>query len=326
LFLRLLVVCASGASRHFFGLVTTVVVLGAACADPGSRAASDRASLDSAVVVVDDTGREVRLSRPARRVVALLPALTESIVELGAGELLVARTDHDAGLGVDHLPSVGGGLTPSLEALTSHRPDLVLAWEEAGGPRVRPRLEELGVAVFAVQTRDTASVFRNITTLGTLLGRDAEARELAARLRSELDAVRRSVSGLHRPSVLLVISVDPPMIAGSELFMTELIEVAGGRSAFPELRHSPQVSIEEIVRRRPELVILPTSRESSRSIERLRQTPGWSELLAHPGVRIQTVPVDVVSRPGPSIAAAARIFRDIIHPDVAELAGGAADP
>jgi ABC-type Fe3+-hydroxamate transport system substrate-binding protein len=303
-------------------LGVALLLLTAACdGEPGRADPVERAAVPP-VSARDDAGRSVALPHPARRVVSLLPSATATIVALGAADLLAARTDHDLGLEVSHLPSVGGGLTPSMEALASVRPDLVIAWEEAGGTRLRPRLEELGIPVFAVQTRDTAAVFANIERLGTLLGRDSAAAALGSRLRSELDDVRRSVAGRDTPSVLYVVSRDPPMVVGTGLFISELIEVAGGRTAFPEIRYSPQLSLEEIVRRRPELVLLPVSGDSAAAVERLRTGTGWRELLADGRVRLRTVDADVLHRPGPSIAESARVLRDAIHPGAA--AAGAA--
>ncbi|MGB1778981.1 MAG: hemin ABC transporter substrate-binding protein, partial [Longimicrobiales bacterium] len=53
----------------------------------------------------------------ATRVVSLVPSLAELMVTIGAGDLIVARTDYDTHPAVVPLPSVGGGLDPSLEAL-----------------------------------------------------------------------------------------------------------------------------------------------------------------------------------------------------------------
>jgi ABC-type Fe3+-hydroxamate transport system substrate-binding protein len=289
-------------------------LLAVACGGSDADVAQPRAA-EAGVAVVDDAGRTIALAGPARRVVSLLPSATETLVALGAAGLIVARTDHDYMQEVAGLPSVGGGLTPSVEAIAAMRPDVVIAWEEAGGTRVRPRLEELGIPVFAVQTRDTAAVFAKIARLGTLVGMDSSAASLAARLRSELDDVRRSVAHLDTPSVLYVISRDPPMVAASGLFITEMMEVAGGRTAYPELRHSPQVSLESIVSRRPDVVLVPTGADSAAALGRLRASTGWRELLADGSVRVRAVPADVLHRAGPSIAEAARILRDAIHPD-----------
>jgi len=266
------------------------------------------------VEVVDDAGRTVRLARPAGRVVALLPAMTETILALGAGDRLVARTDYDDDPRVRDLPSVGGGLTPSLEVLAALRPDLVIAWEEAGTARVRPRLEALGIAVFAARTQDTTDILANVQRLGVLLGRDAAADSLALEIRDGLDRVRASVAGRPTPTALYVVGVEPPLTAGPNTFISQAIAVAGGRTVFPDLRTDwPQLSFEEIVRRRPEVLILPVGAQPEAAVARLRATAGWRELLADGRTRIRTVPADTLNRPGPSIVRAAELLRDALH-------------
>lgn len=279
-------------------------------ADPSSTSASD------SVRATDDVGREVALAGPARRIISLLPATTETLVALGARDLLVARTDYDdPSLG--ELPSVGGGLTPSLEMIASLRPDLVIAWEEAGSARIRPRLEAMGIAVFAVQTRDTADVFANIERLGSLTGLGVKADSLASNIRQELAAVQESVANRRRPSVLYLAGIDPPIVAGPELFIGELLSLAGGDNVFPELGEtSPQMALEEILRRRPEVVLMPATGEGAVAIERLSGQPGWNELVRSAGTRIVGVPADVLHRPGPNIVQAAEILRAAIHPDL----------
>lgn len=285
----------------------------------GSALTSDDTALATAapVEVFDDAGRAVRLARPARRIVSLVPAITETLVAMGAEDLLVARTDYDEGV-VEYLPSVGGGLTPSLELIASVEPDLVVVWEEAAGARIRPRLEALGIPVFAAQTRDTADIFANIERLGALAGMQASADSLAAWVRSEFDAVRASVVGLRAPRVLYLVGVDPAMVAGPNLFVGEALSVAGAENVFPDVDEaSPQMSVEEIVRRRPEIVLLPVSGPGDASIAQLIATPGWAELYASGETRFEALPADLLQRPGPGIAAAAWLLRDVTHPESA---------
>lgn len=263
----------------------------------------------------DDAGRTVRLRHPARRVVSLLPAATETLWALGAGNRLVGRTDFDTEPHLAHLPSVGGGLDPSLEALVALRPELVIAWETAGGAPLRHRLEALGIPVFAVQTQDTAAVFANVERLGHLTGRDRAADSLAARIRAGLDSVRASVAGLPRPSVLYVVGTDPAMTAGPRTFVTQLIGVAGGSTIFPDLEQDwPQLSLEEIVRRQPEVVIVPVEEETdtAAALSRL-DAPGWRELRAVRCGGVRVVDETLLHRPGPRIAESARVLRRAIH-------------
>ena len=284
-------------------------------ADRGARASS--ASPDSALSVVDDAGHAVRLEHPARRIVALVPAVTETVIAVGAGGRLVGRTDYDRGEMVERLPSVGGGLDPSIEKLVSLHPDLVLGWETSGRPELRDRLTALGIPVFSIKTEDTTDVFRAVRNLGRLTGRTRAADSLAASLRGELEAVRASVAGAARPTVFYMAWNDPPLTAGPRTFVSQVIEVAGGRNVFADQAALwPTVSIEEIVRRQPEYVVVPRGEQGAERVEAMKRAPGWRELRALREGRGVMVPAEVVNQPGPRLGEAARAMRDAIHPEL----------
>ena len=283
------------------------------CRDASPPSPPAAASPDT-VTVTDDLGRPLTLPRPASRVIALLPAVTETLVELGAVERLVGRTRYDTDPRVAHLPSVGGGLDPSLEAMVGLGPDLVVVWEGPGGSPIRDRLEELGIPVFAATTRDTAAVYRNIRNLGHLLGADVAADSLAARVRTQIESVRASVPAGPRPSVLYAVALDPPIVAGTGNFIAELIEVAGGeplRISAPLQGQSPQVSLEALIRIQPDVVLLPIGSDPGLSLARLREEPGWRNLTAVREGRVGEIPAPL-EVPGPRIGEFARALRDAI--------------
>lgn len=283
-----------------------------ACDAPAPRAAA--APADSAVVVTDDAGREVRLPRPAARIVSLVPSATDVLVALGARPRLAGRTDYDTDPAVAGLPSVGGGIDPSLEALVALRPDLVVTWETAGGGPVRERVEALGIPTYAVEATDTADVFRTIAALGALAGRRPQADSLAASIRAELAAVRASVAGRAPVSVFYVVWHDPPMTAGPGTFVDELVTLAGGRSIFADATEPwPTVALEEVVRRDPAVVIVPAGEDPALAVERVAGAPGWREVRALREGRARTVPTLVTNRPGPRLGEAARLLRDALH-------------
>jgi iron complex transport system substrate-binding protein len=293
-------------------------LLAAAAVLAACGGAAPRVEVASAVVVVDDAGDTLRLAAPARRIVSLAPSVTETLLALGAREQLAGRTDYDRDPAVATLPSVGGGLDPSLEALVALRPDLVIGWHTTGGSPVAARLREMGIPFLAVRTTDTVDVFRTIGVLGRAAGRERAADSVAAAVREQLAAVRASVQGRPLPSVLYVISDDPPMTAGPWTFSIQLLEVAGGRTAFPDVTGQPQyVSLEEVVRRQPEVVLVPLGGDAAAGLRALRSRPGWRELRAWETGRVLAVPMDSVHRMGPGIAETARIFRDALHPEAA---------
>lgn len=305
-------------SRHRAALTPRLLLLALALAACGDAAPSPRAvsaaPADSAVSLVDDAGRAVTLPRPAGRVVSLIPSATETLFALGAGAQVVGRTDFDKGPAVAHLPSVGGGLDPSLESLVALRPDVVIGWAEEKSPKIRERLAELGIPLFTIQTTDTTDLFRTVGNLGRLTGHTRAADSLSASLRGELNAVRASVAGLPRPSVFYIVWYDPPMTAGPRTFVSQIVEVAGGRTVFPDVQGDwPTISVEELVRRQPDVVVLPVGEMKGR-LEELRGMPGWSELRALREGRVAQLPADLLNRPGPHLGEAARALRDALHP------------
>ena len=293
--------------------LAALAALLALCGGCGRADARGGAAPGGAITLVDDAGRTVTLPRPARRVISLVPGANATLVGLGAAGQLVARTDYDRGPALDSLPSLGGGLDPNLEKLVSLRPDLVIGWE-THKPQLRERLEELGIPVYAVKTEDTTDVFRNIRDLGRLTGRAPAADSLATRLRGEIAAVRASVAGLPRPSVLFVVWNDPPMTAGPGTFVMQLIGVAGGRPIFPDVTELwPTVSMEEIVRRQPDVVVIPVGESGTPRFD--ARSPGWRELKAMRGRGRVLIPAELVKLPGPGIGETARRLRDALHPE-----------
>lgn len=270
------------------------------------------------ISATDDAGHEITLARPASRVVALVPSAMDALVALGARPQLVGRTRYDTAPEVQDLPSVGSMFAPSLETIVSLGPDLIIAPADEKATALRGRLDETGVPVFSMDATDTTDILRGIGSLGRLVGRVREADSLLTAIRAELEDVRVSVAGVPTRSVLYVVWNDPPMIAGPDTYIMQVVGAAGGRAAFPDLAsHWQQVSLEAIVRRQPEVIVLPVGDHPAQAADRLRDAPGWRELRAVREGRVIEVPADLMNRPGPHLAEAARRLRDALHPGAA---------
>lgn len=285
----------------------------------GPRAAAAIAATLVAIGCADEPGEAPRAgTREADldRVVSLIPAATEMILALGAHGRLVARTDYDRQDVLVHLPSIGQGLTPSLESLTALRPDLVIAWPDNTSRSVIQRLRELGISVYSPEIQKLDDIWRTIRGLGFLLDLENRADSLIRAMRIELERIDSAVTGLERPSVLYLVWYDPPTTTARGTFIHELIELAGGRNIFSDAPGRwPQVSIEEIVRRDPDILLVPRGPDSPIDLDVLEEATGWRRLAAIREGRVVPLDAELFNRPGPNVTKAAERLAEILHPE-----------
>jgi iron complex transport system substrate-binding protein len=271
--------------------------------------------------VVDDAGRTVRLTRPARRVLSLIPAQTEVVATLAGPEVLVARTRWDEDPRLAHLPITENALAPSVEWVVAHAPDLVIAWPDADARSVVGRLEAVGIPVYASRVESLADVDAMLRRLGVLLGHAERADSVRASIAADHAAVRRAVAGRVPVAVLYVVGTDPPTVAGPGTFVHELLELAGGRNVFHDAgRPWPQVGMEAVVARDPDLIVLPREAGAGDPAAALAALPGWRTLRAVREGAVMAVDPDLFNRPGVRVGEAARRLADVLHPGA--LAGG----
>src|SRR5690606_37881468 len=282
-------------------LLALVLAL-AGCADaPGGEPAVF-------ATVVDDGGREVSVAAPPTRIISMIPAITETIVTLGAADRLVARTAFDEDPSLAHLPSTEQALIPSIEWLAQLRPELVVMWRDGQTRTTAARLADLGIPAYGAAIETLDDVDSTIRRIGRLLGLDARADSLVARIHAELDEVRRVVAGREPPRVLYLIGRDPAMIARPSTFADEPIAAAGGENVCPGGPAGwPQFSSGGIVRRPRDALIGPAGDwDGGRRPEWSRRRPGWRELHAVREGRVYAVDATIFNRPGPRVGLVAR--------------------
>ena len=227
-----------------------------ACAPARDAADSDDSS--ASVSVVDADGKTISLERPASRIVSLIPSASLSLDAIGARATLVARTDFDTVGWARDLPSVGGGLQPSLEAIIAAQPDLVVRFGGAQDPKTPARLDAVGIRHVAVRPDRVADVLTMITTLGHLAGRSAEADSVVRALETSLRATRDRASALPRVRVAYVLGGSPPWVAGPDTYIHELIEMGGGINVFADLtKLYGAVSPENFLARQIDVILTP---------------------------------------------------------------------
>ncbi|RZL55506.1 MAG: ABC transporter substrate-binding protein [Variovorax sp.] len=261
-------------------------------------------AVQAAIEVRDERGVVVSLAAPPRRIVALLPSLTESVCALGACERLVGVDRYsNSPASVRALPQVGGGLDPNVEAIVALRPDVVLL---AKSSRVTQRLEALGLKVVALEPKNHADVRRVLDALGTVLG-TGDAQHVWRAIDASVSAAAQSVPASARDVRVYFEVNSGPYAAGESSFIGETLQRLGVRNIVPAaLGPFPKLNPEFVVRADPDVIMV-----SARSGVGMEQRPGWSAIRAVREGRVcrfDADAADVLVRPGPRMGEAARLM------------------
>lgn len=246
---------------HKYAFLLGFVLLFAAC---GGK--QQQVSVND--TVIDDYGREVIVPSHPTRVVSTSPAVTEIMFALGAGDLLVGRTDfcvypEEAA----QIPTIGGISNLNVERILSLNPDLVISGSMVS-KKATDQLDKMGTPIVCVIEKPKFDVlYDNITTIGKLVGKEQEADSLNALMRQRVNALidMDTARPTHSiPKVYYVVGFGPSgnFTAGGNTFINDIIRMAGGRN-IAENVSGWSYSLEALVKEDPDYIIV--RREDSAS-------------------------------------------------------------
>ncbi|MEQ8798587.1 MAG: cobalamin-binding protein [Salinisphaeraceae bacterium] len=259
---------------------------------------SGLAAAESAIVVTDSMDREIRLTQPAERIIALAPHLAENLYTAGGGDRLVGTMAHsDYPPEVRELPEVGGYGGISLEAIAALEPDLVLAWASAPGASDASldRMQSLGIPVYVNQPRTLDDIAKTVIDLGRLAGTSDAARDAAAAFRDGLAALRQRYANRTPVTVFYQVWNEPLQTIGSNHVIAEVLELCGARNLFADTRSlAPRISLEAVLERDPQVIVAGGA--GSARPPWLDDWRRWPSLQAVRDNNLVHVPADLLQR------------------------------
>ncbi len=213
-------------------------------------------------------------------------------------------------------PKISGFSSAQLDRILQVQPDLVLAFSDMQAEICR-ELVHAGLPVLVFNQRDVVGIYRMIQTLAALVDKIAEGAALVTQLQALVQQAQQRASAWSRRPLVYVEEWDEPLISGIG-WIGELVELAGGRDAFPELsaladaRGRIIADPATVLQRAPDIIIASWCGKKFRP-ERLQARAGWQQM---PAVRNQMVfeikSPDLLS-PGPAaITEGLRQLSDII--------------
>lgn len=272
----------------------------------------------SAGTVVDQLGREVLVPEHPERIVALAPSITEIVFALKADDRLAGVTRFsDYPQEAQRLPKVGSYVHLDLEKIVSLAPDLCIAVKDGNPIAVIRRLEAVGIPVYAVDPRDIGSVIDTIVEIGRILGAQPRAEAVAAGLQRRIEQVRRQATAApHKPKVFVQIGITPIVSVGTNTFIHELVELAGGINVAAGPAPYPRYSREQVLAMAPEIFIITSMARGEVFNQVKSDWEQWPSMPAAKNGRIFLVDSNLFDRSSPRLVEGLERLARIIHPEI----------
>lgn len=278
------------------------------------------------VKVTDYRGQDVTIQKQPQRIISLMPAHTEILFAIGAGEQMVGCTslcDYPPATSDLKKIAFANPGSISLEALVELQPDLIIL----GGDYHRllaEQLEKIKVPVLSFESQSLADIEKSIRGIAKATGHTARGKQIIHKINEDIQAIQEQVKPFQeqgRPRVFYQVWDQPLMTAGPESFIGELITLVGGENIFSDVKIAyPQVSEETLVVRNPEVILLPGLKnnqpdDAREAIATLKQRPGWKKMKAVKNQRIYIIEDDLISRPGPRVVQGLQQVAQALYPE-----------
>lgn len=261
---------------------------------------------------------------PPQRIVTLTAETTEIAFAVGAGDRVVGVSGYAVRPAeARQKPKVAAFQTAHVPKILALKPDLVVGFSDLQAG-IAAELIRAGVNVLITNQRTLAETYEAIALIGAVLGEPERGRALADETRAAIEAVsERSTKPTSAPRVYFE-EWDDPMISGIA-WVSELIELAGGRDIFPELKAGRAaserfVNSSQVIERDPEIIVASWCGKKAR-LEKIAARDGWSGVSAVKNGQLHEIKAPDILQPGPSLVRGAQKLARIIDGATRNQAG-----
>lgn len=221
----------------------------------------------------------VSYAETPKRIISLAPSTTEILFELGLGDRIIGVTNF-----CDHpdeaktKQKIGGMSNPSLEAVISLKPNVVVMTTDGNPKEFEERLRALKIKTYVFKARRISELPQAVREMGSALGAKEKAEEFAKKIEISLEKYKHKK---HQQSkkVLFVVWPEPLMVAGKGTAVDDAINLIGSKNIASGVNMPyPKYSIEQIIRQSPDAIIIGKGHSdmkeiSSKLIKRLKNIP-----------------------------------------------------
>ncbi len=269
------------------------------------------------IKIVDDSGYELTLDKPATRILALYSPLSQMMLELNLGHTLIGRTYADDEIeGLKHLPAIGTSERIVPERIFKLKPQLVIQFMGNEATKALGLgLRKLGVPVLLFRLQNFDDIFSAMEKLGEATGTQAHANSLVKEATNRIGHLRNILMDLPRVSVFYELRYPHLLTIGADSLMEAILHVAGARNIISGSEYVLRIDDAELFRKNPEAYIVQKGTLNAEPMP-LDARPGFEVLQAVKNKRILIVEENEFARAGIAAVKAAEKLAHWLHPDV----------
>ena len=263
------------------------------------------------LTVKDFAGREVSIESEPMHIVSLAPSITETLYFIEALDKVVGITKWDNyPNNVQEGRIIVGDMEPNIEIIASLKPDLIIGLKYH--LKYIDQLEKIA-PVLIVEPQSVEEIYEAVELLGNVTNKEDQAQKAIMEMEEKINSIQEKVKNKEKPRVLYIVWWDPLITAGNGTFIGELITLGGGENIFADTQGWPQVSVEEVIARNPEIIILPPS--AGITANELCDSPLANTDAVKNG-RVYTLSSDdIVARQSPRVVEGLEEIARFLHPD-----------
>ena len=265
---------------------------------------------EEAITVTDMHGREITLTEPATRIVAMQPSDCEILCAIGCEDALVGIGQYcDYPASITGLPVVQSGEETNVEEILALEPQVVLMNDMAQSEEQVRQLEENGVKVVVSSSTDIEGVYYAIRMIGALMGKQDDAEALVADMQATFDDIKAKSPDEGKTVYFEVSPLQWGLwTAGKGTFMDELATICGLTNAFGDVEGWASISEEQVIARDPDVIVTITMYygEGPKPVDEILGREGWQDMKAVQNAQVfNASDSNALSRPGPRLKDAA---------------------
>ncbi len=258
-----------------------------------------------AIEVTDDSGKVIKIEKPAQRVITLAPHLTEMMYAINEGNKIVATVSYsDYPEQARQIPRLGSYENVKLESILAYQPDLILAWNSGNNMDQLAEMERFGLTVYRDFPKTIEDVAKTLKNIGALTGSKSSNR-LAREFLDNLSGLKKKYRNREKIKVFYQFWDNPIYTVNGQHFINDVLNVCGLENVFSDLAQlSATVNREAIIKANPDMII--AAGMDGVHTDWIEKWKKWPEITAVKINNLFTINPDLLHRHTPRMLIAAR--------------------